>query len=221
MNEALRIGSASWLGLVMNGAGQLGVEVSVAQAQALGRHAEALLQWNRRTNLTAITDAFEVAVKHMVDSVAPAPWIAPGARLLDIGSGGGFPGIPLKILRPGLSVTLIDAVSRKVGFQQHVIRTLNLSGIRAIHGRAQDLAAHGPGFDVIISRALTSLENFIRMASPLLASGGVILAMRGKTPPEELDTVRSLWNGEEPDMEIVSYRLPFLEDQRSLILIRR
>jgi 16S rRNA (guanine527-N7)-methyltransferase len=221
--EGLCIGSKPWLEIVMDGARQLGVTVTVPAAQALAGHAGALLQWNRKTNLTAITGAFEVAVKHMVDSLAPVPWIAPGGRLLDIGSGGGFPGIPLKILLPLLDVTLIDAVRRKVSFLQHVIRAVNLSGIRAIHVRAQELAAPGQGvtFDVIISRALTSIDDFIPMALPLLAPGGMILAMRGKTTPQDLDAVRTLRDGLVADLEIVSYRLPFLDDERSLVLLRR
>ena len=103
--------------------------------------------------------------------------------MLDIGSGGGFPGIPLKVLRPKLSVTLIDASRKKVSFLKHVIRTLKLDNIDAFHIRAEDLAAHPSylnRFDVIISRALSSLEHFVRLAVPLLAKWGIIIAMRGK-----------------------------------------
>jgi 16S rRNA (guanine527-N7)-methyltransferase len=137
----VKIDSEQWRQTVIQGALASGVDVSDDQARIMGRHAVELLQWNRTTNLTAITDPLDVAVKHYVDAVAVAPWIDRGARILDAGSGGGFPGIPLCILRPDLSVTLVDSVRKKVSFLKYAIRMLGLTGIDAVHGRLEDLGA--------------------------------------------------------------------------------
>jgi 16S rRNA (guanine527-N7)-methyltransferase len=152
--------------------------------------------------------------------------------MLDIGSGGGFPGIPLKVLLPKLSVTLIDASRKKVNFLKHVIRTLELDNIEALHIRAEDLAVHPSyinRFDVIISRALSSLEFFVRLALPLLASGGVIIALKGEVEKVELDDLR--YNVLEKinaagsvdrkfTIFLERYSLPLLNSERSIITVR-
>ena len=131
----MQIGDSEWNRLIVNGAETLGVQVSAFQVAQFSDHIRELLLWNRKTNLTAITLPSEVAIKHVVDSLAIARWIHPEASVLDVGSGGGFPGIPLKILMPSLSVTLIDSSRKKNSFQRHVIRTLGLANINALQTR--------------------------------------------------------------------------------------
>ena len=196
----MQIGDPEWNRLIVNGAETLGVQVSAFQVAQFSAHIRELLLWNRKTNLTAITLPSEVAIKHVVDSLAIARWIHPEASVLDVGSGGGFPGIPLKILMPSLSVTLIDSSRKKNSFQRHVIRTLGLVNIAAWQTRVEALSAdpdrlrggNSKTFSVIVCRAFTDLARFVEMAMPLLAPAGMMIAMKGRISSEELADVSSL-----------------------------
>ena len=161
----MQIGSKEWSDLIIEGAAAFDIDLNHRQTRQFATHAAELVRWNQKINITAITDPFEVAVKHVLDSLPAARFISGDAILLDIGSGGGFPGLPLKVLMPSLSVTLIDASRKKVSFLKHVIRTLKLDNIEALHIRAEDLAndpLYRNRFNVIISRAVSSLELFRR-----------------------------------------------------------
>ena len=208
----------------MDGAAALGVAVSPFQAAQLGIHIQELLIWNRKSNITAITDPLEAAVKHVVDSLAAAAWIHPEDTLLDIGSGGGFPGIPLKIVMPSLTVTNIDASRKKISFQQSVIRKLGLTGIKARQIRIESLA-DDPGshsaFSVIICRAFTELARFIETAIPLLALSGRLIAMKGRIDSQELSAAEKLvhrLNGRYSS-RIISYTLPVIGAERSVYIL--
>ena len=122
----MEIGSEKWKNIIKDGAKTMEIHIDQEQVDQCALHAVELMKWNQKTNLTTITDPLEVAVKHFLDSMAPAPLISQSSKMLDIGSGGGFPGIPLKILIPSLSVTLIDASRKKVSFLSYLIRTLKL-----------------------------------------------------------------------------------------------
>ena len=146
-----------------------------------------LKAWNEKFNLTAIKEDREIVIKHFLDSLTPLRLIKPGSILLDIGSGAGFPGIPLKIVEPSLNITLIDSVNKKVTFMKHIIEELGLSGIEAIHTRAEDLAkTRKGGFDVVISRALAGLPDFIKIGEPFLKPEGILIAMKGSRADEEV-----------------------------------
>lgn len=221
----MKIGSQAWLKLIEDGAAAMDIRVSPAQADLFARHAEALLAWNRTTNLTAITAPEDVAVKHFIDAAAPSPHIPAGSAVLDIGSGGGFPGIPLKIMAPSLSVTLIDSVRKKASFLKYVIRTLKLEGITVRHIRAEALAGQpdmARSFDVIVCRALTALADFIRMGRPLLKDGGIMIAMKGDISREEITAARALAApkdaSEKISIETIHYTLPVLNLRRRLYL---
>ena len=228
----MQIGSIKWKKLIYDGAWDLEIRVDSDQVEKFSTHAMELAKWNQKMNLTAITDPVEVAVKHFLDSMAPDSMIPLNASLLDIGSGGGFPGIPLKIMKPSLSVTLIDASRKKVSFLKHVIRTLKLDNIEALHIRAEDLAKHPSyinRFDVIISRALSSLDSFVNLALPLLADEGVIIAMKGEVEKAELDDLRhnvleKINAAGSVDRQFTislkRYILPLLNSERSIIIVR-
>ena len=152
----------------------------------LGRE---LLRWNRTYNLTAITDQVEVRDKHLVDALTLLPLIDGAARLLDLGSGAGFPALPIKIARPLLEVVSVEAIGKKVAFQRHVARTLGLVRFTAVHGRAEDLPGSPlclAGFDVVTARALGSLPLLARLAAPCLTPGGRLIAMKGAEGAAEL-----------------------------------
>lgn len=157
---------------------KLGLNISQKQCDLFSRHLAELLQWNSKINLTALKEPVDLVEKHILDSIMALPWLTSSGSLLDIGSGGGFPGIPLKIMEASLSVTLIDATRKKVNFLKHVIRTLNLKRIKAIHIRAEELAGQpmDNSFDFIISRALWPLNIYVKNAVSLLADHGSIIA---------------------------------------------
>ena len=213
----MKIGSAEWSELIVDGVKAFDLDLDRRHTELFAAHARELLHWNNTINLTTITDPFEVAVKHFVDSLAPAKRISPGASLLDIGSGSGFPGIPLKVIMPSLAVTLIDASRKRVNFLKHVIRTLKLGGIEAVHIRAEDLAddpAYRKRFDTITSRALTDLKSFIHQARPLLAVNGRMIALKGKMDQAEAEAVRS------SILAVETYMLPFTDSKRSVFLFQ-
>ncbi|UCD33773.1 MAG: 16S rRNA (guanine(527)-N(7))-methyltransferase RsmG [Desulfobacterales bacterium] len=221
----MQIGSKKWNRLIEDGAKELNVSLDQKKIELLGRHAIELLHWNQTINLTAITDPAKIAVNHFLDSIAPATMIPLDASLLDVGSGGGFPGIPLKILMPSLSVVLIDSSRKKISFLKHVIRALGLHNIDAHHVRAEDIAKDTIAthtYDVIISRALSSTDIFIRTALPLLAKDGIIIGMKGKLSYKDMQSLHSSLKTIENNFSLVlkKYRLPHLESERSLVVLR-
>lgn len=149
---------------------------------------ELLLKWNAKTNLTAITEIKEIEEKHFSDSLSLLPFLLPPCRLLDLGTGGGFPGIPLKIALPELEVVLLEARQKKVSFLQAAIAELGLSKIQAYAGRAEDSQVQEKLglFDVVISRATWELKDFLSVAAVYLKKDGKIIAMKGPRWEEEL-----------------------------------
>ena len=211
----MQIGSIEWKRVLRDGAKKMGIEIDPEKSDQITVHAEALVFWARKINLTTIRDPLEVAVKHYLDSLVPAGMISSAASLLDVGSGGGFPGIPLKILIPTLSVTLIDTSRKKVNFLKYVIRTLGLEKIQAIQGRAEDLSPESP-FDVIVSRAASGLDALVSLAEPLLAADGFMVAFKGRDVQAEIQSV-----GKDAfSFDIHPYVLPYLGIERSLVIIR-
>lgn len=229
----MKIGSSEWSKFIIDGAAGFHLDLDRHHTDQFVVHAIELLQWTKKINITNIIEPLEIAVKHFLDSLIPAVMVPPGAVLLDIGSGGGFPGIPLKVFIPSLSVTLIDASRKKVSFLKHVIRTLKLDKTEALHCRAEDLTSdpiYSGRFDVIISRALTSLEFFVRLALPLLAEQGSIIALKGEANQQELDDLQSnviekigcAASVRRPlTMSVTKYSLPYINSKRSIISVRR
>ena len=228
----MQIGSKEWADLIINGARSFDIELNYNQTAKFAVHARELVLWNKTFNLTAITDPAEIALKHFLDSLPALHHIPPNAALLDIGSGGGFPGLPLKISMPSLSATLIDASRRKVNFLKHVIRTLKLNNVTARHIRAEDLSAESLSvkqFDVIISRAFSSLNHFLKQALPLLAEDGTVMALKGDVDQDELESLQGRAAGKagitiltrQYSVRVEKFRLPYIHAARSIILIRK
>ena len=221
----MEIGSPEWKKVVRDSAASLDTEISGEMADRFADYASELLHWNRKTNLTAITHPLDIAVKHFADSVSPAAGIRRHGPLLDIGSGGGFPGIPIKIAIPELPVTLIDASRKKVSFLGQIIRHLNLTGINALHARAEELAqndAYAKSFDTVISRALSDLETYLAWALPLVSKTGTIIAMKGRLAENEIASARSFLDktcAREYAMEVRHYSLPFDMGERTVLSI--
>ena len=207
--------------LLKSGAKELGVELSAAQLAGLNSFAEELKKWNRKINLTAIADDEGIAVKHFVDSLSLLKVVHAPGRLLDIGSGGGFPCIPVKIALPELAVVSVDAVVKKISFQKQAVRLLNLGNFDAVHVRAETLAAqYANSFDWIVSRAFSDLPSFVAMALPLLKSGGRIVAMKGRNGAEEAAAAQEELGGMGVTVQSVQeFVLPGAGDGRSLIVM--
>lgn len=182
-----------------------------------------LKSWNQKFNLTAIKEERDIVIKHFLDSLTPLRLIKPGSTMLDIGSGAGFPGIPLKILEPSLNVTLLDSVNKKVTFMKHIIAELGLTGIEAVHGRAEELGKTRKGrFDVVISRALTNLPDFIKLGEPFLTPDGILIAMKGSRANEEVkEAAKVLGQKKMRIRDIVRLSLPSGAGERGIVILER
>lgn len=174
---------------------ELAMTIDGPQEERLLAFLDELLRWNQSINLTAITDREEALIKHLVDSLTLLPYLRGDETLLDMGSGGGLPGLPLKMVLPGLNLTSVDAVAKKISFQKHIIRTFVLSGAVARHGRLEELgqdASLAGHFDLVVARAFASLPDCVRLARPFLRSGGRLIAMKGPEGEKELLAAQEL-----------------------------
>lgn len=202
---------------------ELGLQISEQQYKAFELVLHELLRWNRQINLTAITRPDAMIVKHLIDSLQLVPHLHHGEQLLDIGSGAGFPALVLAIMRPDCHISSIDAVAKKISFQKHCGRLLNLQNLQALHGRVEQLALEQPGtFDQVTSRAFSNLEAFIRLALPLVRPGGRIVAMRSGEGEQEVqrlvETMQMLGLHAEAT---ISYHLPLQMGYRNLVMLRK
>jgi 16S rRNA (guanine527-N7)-methyltransferase len=205
---------------------EFGIELSSAQLDAFERYDRELVAWNARVNLTAITARDEVIVKHFLDSLSVAPVLRRLAShsLIDIGSGAGFPGLPLKIVFPSLRVTLLEATGKKVEFLKHMIAELNLLDATTIHGRAEEWsrdAAHREKYDVAVARAVAELPTLLEYALPFARVGGVFIAYKGVDVDDELRRAeRAIKELGGRLSEVRSVQLPGLEP-RHLIVVEK
>lgn len=225
----MEIGSPEWEHLLVDGAAALGVNLEPNHARLFARHAAALLKWNAVTNLTAITQPERIARNHFLDSLAPVPFIAPGSDLLDVGSGAGFPGLPLHMVVDGLRTTLIDAVRKKVTFLRFLLRELALAGIDARHLRVEELSESSSGwgqaYDVITSRAFSAVAPFVRTVWPLVRPGGRVIALKGQIAASEMEALEGVRAsgaiGSGSTIEQVGYSIPGLKRARTLLIVQR
>jgi len=223
------IGSKFWKEFLVREASAMGISIDFLQIEQIARHCAELTQWNEKINLTAIIDPLEIAVKHVLDSMAAIGLIPEKASVLDIGSGGGFPGIVLKIVKPDISVTLIDASRKKISFLKHVIRSLGLERINALHRRAetlQTISDYVNAFDVVVSRSFAVLDVFVENAYPFLSEKGIMIAYKGKYVTEEIKKLDVMLKQTKEDngcfsMSIHPYSLPRLNIERSLVVFRK
>lgn len=201
-----------------DGAAALGTSLSQAQAEQLLAYGSLMLKWNKVYNLTALRDPSSVLTHHLLDSIAAvAPlqreWAGQG-RLLDVGSGGGLPGVVIAILRPDLEVTCLDAVAKKAAFVQQVAAELEIRNLRGLHARVESLSG---SYELISSRAFASLPDFFSGSMHLLTPEGLWLAMKGKVPAEELATLPP----KVAVFHVEQLTVPGLEGERCIVWARK
>lgn len=203
------------------------VSLSKRQLCQFLRYYELLVEWNGFMNLTAITDFDNVMQKHFVDSLSLAPFFRPESEntMIDIGTGAGFPGLPLKILYPDLRVTLLDSLNKRIGFLNTVVDELSLTGVETIHGRAEDFAKAGKlrsSFDIVVSRAVANLSTLSEYCLPFVKTGGMFISFKSEKADEELAHAAhalDLLGGEV--LKVERFMLPSSELSRSLIFVKK
>lgn len=176
--------------LIAEGAGALGQTLESQQVLMLERLLAELQRWGRRINLTAILDPAEMVSGHLLDSLSVRPLLQ-GQRVIDVGTGAGFPGLPLAVAEPAIEFELIDSNRKKVTFLKHMIADLGISNVSAHQSRAEDYAP-GYRFDTVLARALASTSRLIHLAGHLVAENGVMLAQKGRYPATELDEMKKI-----------------------------
>jgi 16S rRNA (guanine527-N7)-methyltransferase len=201
--------------VLRDGARVLGLELTDAQVAQLVRHLDLLDEWGERMNLTAIRDRPSQVTKHLLDSLSVRPYLR-GQRVADVGSGAGFPGIPLAIVAPGMHFALIESTGKKCRFLEHVRDALGLANVEVVQSRAE---AHQPAqrYDTVIARAVGPVADLVRWAGPLVAGGGRLLAMKGRVPEEELAKKLNGWKV----VAIHPLRVPGLDEERHLVELCR
>jgi 16S rRNA (guanine527-N7)-methyltransferase len=217
---------------LIQGARALNLRLGEEQIAAFERYYRELVAWNRKFNLTAITDYEQVQIRHFLDSLSVLlsnrvrqVLARPDARAIDVGSGAGFPGIPLKLVCPGLRLTLLEATGKKVGFLEHIVGCLGLQRVTAVKARAEELAhdpAHRQAYDLVLARAVADLPILVEYTLPFCRVGGWLVAQKGEAGSAEAwaaEEAIHLLGGELS--RIVPVELPGLPEDRTLVVVHK
>ncbi|HEY4368362.1 MAG TPA: 16S rRNA (guanine(527)-N(7))-methyltransferase RsmG [Steroidobacteraceae bacterium] len=201
--------------VLIEGAAQFGIELSATQAAQMLRLLDELDEWNQLMNLTAIRERGAQITKHLLDSLSIQPYLR-GTRVVDIGTGAGFPGLPLAIANPERQFVLLDSTAKKLKFIDHVARMLELTNVQTIHTRAEEYRPD-ERFDIVVSRAVGPVLRFMGWSSHLCVGGGRLLAMKGRYPHDELETLPNGWKL----AAVHRLAVPGLDEERHLVEICR
>lgn len=212
---------------LVKAAAEYSLVLTEEQLAHFSQYFEMLVEWNEKINLTAITDPAEVAVKHMIDSLScyDGAIFKKGAKIIDVGTGAGFPGLPLKIYSPDLKLTLFDSLNKRILFLKAVTEQLGLNEIDFVHSRAEDGGKNKlfrEKYDIVVSRAVARLNLLSELCLPFVALGGFFIALKGSQYNEEIKTSTKalrLLGGEIE--KIKNVKLPGLDDVRAVIYIKK
>ena len=200
---------------LLDGARALALELDDAQLAKLVAHLDLLDEWNARMNLTAIRDRPSQLTKHLLDSLAVLPYLS-GHRIADVGSGAGFPGIPLAIVEPGRQFALIESTGKKCRFLEHVRDTLGLANVEVVQSRAESYHPE-VRFDTVLARAVGPLADLVKVAGSLVVGGGRLLALKGRYPTDELAARLKGWKV----AAVHPLTVPGLAEERHLVELCR
>ncbi len=203
------------------------VELNERMIAALSIYERELIDWNTKFNLTAVRDPASIRAKHFLDSFSCAlAWgTQPPRRLIDVGTGAGFPGVPLRILYPGMKLTLVESVGKKAMFCEHIVRLLGLDGVEVVKARAEDIGcdpAHRERYDWAVARAVASLPVLCEYLLPLVRIGGTAIAMKGESGPAEAQSAEKAMKMLGGRLkQVIPVSLPGIADERYLILVEK
>lgn len=203
---------------------KLGIELNDYQVKQFYNYMKLLIEWNKKINLTAIIDPEDIILKHFIDSLTIAKYINEKDKIADIGTGAGFPGIPIKILKPENEMLLVDSLNKRIKFLEMVIQEDKLKNIKILHGRAEEIGhnkAYRGNFDVVTSRAVAKLNILLEYMLPLLKLGGKCICLKGPNIEEELEEARNAIKilGGQID-KIEQMELPYSDNRRNIIIIK-
>lgn len=204
---------------------EINIELKKEQTEKFYKYMNLLLEWNEKINLTAITEPEEVILKHFVDSLTISKYIEKGSKLVDMGTGAGFPGIPLKILRDDIEITLADSLNKRINFLNEVIKELNLKNIQTVHTRAEEFGKnkkYRESFDIATSRAVANLSTLSEYLIPLVKPNGKVICMKGSEVKEEVEMAKKaieILGGKIEQEE--SFNLPNSDMKRNLVIIKK
>ncbi len=212
--------------LLIDSAKALGIDITDEMEKGFSLYFDKLIKWNERINLTAITDERDVVIKHFIDSLTIIKYLPDGVKsLIDVGTGAGFPGVPVKIIKRNISLTLLDSLEKRIRFLNELVSEIHLTDVNIIHGRAEDLARnpqHREAYDVGTARAVASLTVLSEYILPFIKPGGLFIAMKGSEVKRELDDAQkaiSILGGRLESVE--NFLLPSQNIERNIILIKK
>lgn len=211
--------------LLYDGALKLNITLSDEQINQYMTYMDMLIETNKSLNLTAITEPQEIVTKHFLDSVTACKFIPQGANVIDVGCGAGFPGLPVKIARDDISLTLLDSLAKRLSFIENVLMANGTKNARCVHARAEDGArdkAHREKYDVALSRAVANMAVLCEYCLPYVKVGGMLLALKGPAAPEELKNaekaIKTL-GGE--IMEVAEAEVPFTDLLHKIVIVKK
>lgn len=213
--------------ILIDGFKELRLNVSEEVIDKLMLFMKIMLEWNEKINLTAITEENEVFVKHFLDSATclSTGYIKEGMRVIDVGTGAGFPGIPVKLLEPGIEMTLLDSLNKRISYLNEVVTTLGLKKVMTVHARAEEGGSneeHREAYDIALSRAVAAMNVLCEYCMPFIKVGGFFICQKGPDIDEELKeagTAIKILGG--AVREVREYRLPFSDIKHNIIIIEK
>ncbi|AIS53591.1 ribosomal RNA small subunit methyltransferase G [Thermoanaerobacter kivui] len=213
--------------MLLKGAKEFGINIEMFHVEQFNKYYELLVEWNKKMNLTAIIEEEEVVIKHFLDSLSTYKCgkMKGNEQIIDVGTGAGFPALPLKIVFPFLKITLLDSSKKRTMFLHHIVEELNLQEVNVIHGRAEDIgkdSAYREKFDVCVARAVASLNVLLEYTLPFVKVDGYFVALKGREIEEEMvNSQRALKELKGSVEEIIKIDIPYSNIVHHLIVVKK